>query len=294
MASSNVLNNLNPFSSSQVGNVQGDASFISTNSIISKFAFLILVLILFMLALRLGSSLLSWLMTPSGTPNLIPCLWNAKTPFRIPQNPAVKGSQPIMRSVNNLEGLEFTWSVWIFVDDFTYNEHEYKHVFHKGNDNFNVSSPPFGVSYPNNAPGLYITPDVNDLLIIMNTFDKINDNVIVKDLPLHKWVNIIIRVSNQHQLDVYINGTLAKRHILAGIPKQNYGDVFACYNGGFSGYLSALKYYNKAIGTNEIQSLVEKGPSLKLCSGDNSALTSKDSSYLATRWYFSGATDGYN
>jgi len=217
---------------------------------------------------------------------------NAKQPTIVPQDPSISGSKPIMRSVNNVEGLEFTWSVWLFVDDFLYKEHEYKHVFHKGNDNFNVSTPPVGMSYPNNAPGLYITPDTNALLVVMNTFDKINDEVVVNDLPLNKWVNVIIRVSNQHQLDIYINGTLAKRHILAGIPKQNYGDVYACMNGGFSGYLSSLKYYNKALGTNEIQSLVDNGPCIKI--EDNSALTSKDNSYLATRWYFAGSKDAYN
>jgi len=282
----------NPFSSSAVSSVQGDSSFISSNSLISKFAFLILVLILFMLALRLGSSFISWLMSPSNNQTLIKCMINAKQPTIVPQDPSISGSKPIMRSVNNVEGLEFTWSVWLFVDDFLYKEHEYKHVFHKGNDNFNVSTPPVGMSYPNNAPGLYITPDTNALLVVMNTFDKINDEVIIKDLPLNKWVNVIIRVSNQHQLDIYINGTLAKRHILAGIPKQNYGDVYACMNGGFSGYLSSLKYYNKALGTNDIQSLVDNGPCIKI--EDNSALTSKDNSYLATRWYFSGSKDAYN
>ena len=175
----------NPFSSSAVGSVQGDSSFISTNSLISKFAFLILVLILFMVALRLGSSLISWLMSPSNNQTLIKCMINAKQPTILPQDPSISGSKPIMRSVNNVEGLEFTWSVWLFVDDFLYKEHEYKHVFHKGNDNFNVSSPPIGMSYPNNAPGLYITPDTNALLVVMNTFDKINDEVVVKDLPLN-------------------------------------------------------------------------------------------------------------
>lgn len=289
---SSFFSNLNPFSSSTVGNVQGDSSFISTNSLISKFAFFILVLILFMLALRLGASFLSWFITPSNNPKLIPCMINAKQPTIIPQDPSISGSKPIMRSVNHMQGLEFTWSVWLFVDDFHYKEHEYKHVFHKGNDNFNVSTPPIGMNFPNNAPGLYITPDTNALLVIMNTFDKINDEVIVNDLPLNKWVNVMIRVSNQHQLDIYINGTLAKRHILAGIPKQNYGDVYACMNGGFSGYLSSLRYFSKALGTNEIQSLVDNGPCIKL--DDNSALNSKDTSYLATRWYFTGAKDGYN
>jgi hypothetical protein len=239
---SSFFNSINPFSSSNVSDVQGDSSFISSNSIIAKFAFLILVLIFFLILLRLGISFLSWLMTPSANVTLIKGMNDGKQQLIVPQNPSISGAIPIMRSVNNVEGLEFTWSVWIFVDDFSYKEHEYKHVFHKGNDNFNVTTPPLGMSYPNNAPGLYITPDTNALLVIMNTFDKINDEVIVNDLPLNKWVNVIIRVSNQHQLDIYINGTLAKRHIMAGIPKQNYGDVFVAMNGGFNGYISNYLY----------------------------------------------------
>jgi len=270
-----------------------DSSFLQTNTIISKFAFLILVLILFVLAIRLGSSLITWWLTPSNNPSLIPCMIDGKQPMIIQQNPALDKAIPIMRSVNNTEGLEFTWSVWLFLDDFLYKEHEYKHVFHKGNDNFNVTTPPVGMNYPNNAPGLYITPDTNALLVVMNTFDKINDEVVVNDLPMNKWVNVIIRVSNQHQLDIYINGTLAKRHILAGIPKQNYGNVYACMNGGFSGHLSSLKYFSKALGTNEIQSLVDSGPSIVACNKSDDPLKRKNANYLATRWYFSGAGDGY-
>ena len=56
---------------------------------------------------------------------------------------------------------------------------------------------------------------------------------------LHKWVNVIVRVI-QHQVDVYINGNLAKRHILKGVPKQNYGDVYVSLNGGFSGKTSEV------------------------------------------------------
>ena len=274
-----------------VQNVQGDASFISSNGIIAKFAFLILVLILFLVALRLGSSLITWIMSPSQNPTLVKGMIDAKQQQRILQNPALKGSKPVLRSNNNTEGLEFTWSVWLYVDDFSYKEHEYKHVFHKGNDNINVSTPPIGMNFPNNAPGLYITPDTNNLLVVMNTFNKINDEVIVPDLPLNKWVNVILRVSNQHQLDIYINGTLAKRHILEGIPKQNYGDVFVAMNGGFAGYISSLKYFSDALGTNEIQTIVDNGPNLKMES--NKALTGKETNYLATRWYFTGTNDMY-
>ena len=50
-----------------------------------------------------------------------------------------KGSKPINRSVNEEGGIEFTWSVWLFVDDLDYMKGQFKHVFHKGNDDFKTS-----------------------------------------------------------------------------------------------------------------------------------------------------------
>lgn len=270
--------------------VQGGPEFLHLNSIVAKFAFLIFVLIMFVVLLRIGSYALGWLFAAKENPVLLDGMINAKQMVRIPQDPAVKGAIPIMRSKNERDGLEFTWSVWIYCDDFTYKEHEFKHIFHKGNDNINMSTQPFGKNFPNNAPGLYITPDTNDLVVLMNTFDAITEEVRVKDLPLNKWVNVIIRVSKQYQLDVYINGSLSKRHILAAVPKQNYGDVYVSMNGGFSGYTSKLRYFEYALGTSEIQSILSDGPNMKLLGGDQME-GSKIPKYLSARWYFRGADD---
>lgn len=274
-------NLMKPFSSNSY--VEGGKEFLESNSLVAKFAFLILALILFIMALRLGTTFLSWFFSPSRNPILIDGMIDAKQMVRIPQNPAITGAKPIMRSVNNNDGLEFTWSVWMYVDDFSYKQDEYKHVFHKGNDDINVTTPPIGMNFPNNGPGLYITPKTNNLVVIMNSFEKINEEVIINDLPLNKWVSVIIRMSNQTQLDVYINGTLTKRHIMKSVPKQNYGDVYASMNGGFSGYTSALRYFDYAIGTNYIQSIVESGPNMKM--KDNNLLQGKPP-YLSTRWYY--------
>ena len=122
-------------------------------------------------------------------------------------------------------------------------------------------------------------------------FDTVNEEIIIPDLPLNKWVNVIIRVDDQHQLDVYINGTLTKRHMLKGVPKQNYGDVYASMNGGFSGYTSELRYFDSALGTNRINAIVDAGPNMKM-SGDD--MTKSKPHYLSTRWYFAGANDMYN
>lgn len=271
--------------------LSGTKEFLESNSIVAKFAFLLLVLIAFVILLRLGTGLLAWLFAPVTDPILINGMVDAKQMMKIPQDPSVNGAVPILRSQNQDEGLVFTWSVWMLVDDLQYRQNEYKHVFHKGNDDINVTKVPIGMNHPNNAPGLYIAPDRNALIVVMNTFDKINEEIIIPDIPINKWINVIIRVDAQHKLDVYINGRLTRRHILTSVPKQNYGDVYVSMNGGFSGYTSSLRYFNEAIGTNKIQSIVDAGPNMNMIGSD---MTDSKPRYLSLRWFFAGANDMYN
>jgi len=279
--------------------VQGSKEFIQSNSIVAKFAFLILMLIVFMLLLSLGSAILSLFFKQSHNPILIDGMINSKQMMIIPQNPSKKGAIPIYRSDNEREGLEFTWSVWMFVNDFTDNQNKFKHVFHKGEGNPGTN----GIYGPNNGPGLYITPLLVDnakgnlagLRIVMNVHgadisQTYIENVDIANLPLHKWVNVIIRVSKQGQLDVYINGTLVKRHMLSGVPRQNYGDVYVSMNGGFDGNTADLRYFEYALGTNKIQNIVNKGANKKLVIGTMD-VKNDTNKYLSTRWYLSNATD---
>lgn len=263
--------------------------FLESNSLIAKFSFLLLVIFLFIVLLRLGASLLTWGFSYSEDPILFKGMKDAKTMSRISTNPNTPNSIPILRSKNRTDGLEFSWSIWIFIEDPVYKQDQYKHIFSKGNDAHDNS----GIMKPNNSPGLYLTPIINNqqnLLIRMNTFEQINEDVLVEDIPINKWVNIITRC-DQHQLDIYINGILTKRHILEGVPKQNYDDVWVTLNGGFDGYVSELKYFARAIGLGQIQSIIDAGPNLNL--NDNTITKSKPH-YLSTRWYFSGVEDGYN
>ena len=281
--------NLNDFSSQKY--LEGTKEFLQSNSIVAKFAFLLLVLIIFVMALRLGTSILAWIFSPSPDPILIKGMIDAKHMMRIPQDPSSQGAIPIVRSVNEAEGLEFTWSVWVFIEDLTYRQNEYKHIFHKGNDDINLAKVPIGMNQPNNGPGLYIAPSTNNLVVVMNTFNEINEEVVIEDIPINKWVNVIIRVSDQKRLDVYINGRLTRRYILNSVPKQNYGDVFVSMNGGFSGYTSELRYFSTALGTNEIQRIVSNGPNMKQIGSD---LIDSKPRYLSLRWFFSGSNDMYN
>ena len=277
-----------PYQSNQF--LSGSKEFLESNSLVAKIAFLLLVIVVFIFTLRLGMGLLTWIFSGKSSPILIDGMIDSKQMLVIPQNPSSNDSIPIKRSSNEQDGIEFTWSTWIFIDDLTYKQGQYKHIFHKGNDNINLSTEPKGLNFPNNAPGLYIGPNSNTILIILNTFTNISEEIEIDNIPIKKWVNIIIRC-NGSVIDVFINGTLSRRHILNGVVKQNYGDVFVSMNGGFDGYTSSLRYFDKAISTSNIQSIINDGPNLKIKTDD---LKTSKPPYLSLRWYFFGNENSYN
>jgi len=283
----------NQFNSNSGSNyINASQSFLDSNSLIAKVSFLLLVIFIFLVLLRLGISVLGYFFSPSSNPKLINGTVDAKQLIVIPQDPAIEGSKTIARSINAEDGIEFTWSVWIFIDDLTYNSNKYKCVFYKGNDyatNPKTETTTVGLNFPNNAPGVYIAPNTNNLVIIMNTFNVINEEIMISDIPLNKWLNVMIRCQN-NTLDIYINGTITKSHNLHGVPKQNYGDIYVAPNGGFSGYISNLWYYNYALGTSEITNLVAKGPNTKMA-GANGGFNMKNPNYLSLRWFFFGSQE---
>lgn len=258
----------------------GTKEFLESNSLVAKFAFLLLVVVGFVFLLRVGISLLAYIFRPSDSPHLIDGMVDATQMIVYPQDPSNNGAVTIYRSVNASDGVEFTWSTWIYINNLETNAGIYKHVFSKGNSNLAEN----GMIQPNNAPGLYIAPNTNALIVVMNTYNVINEEIVIPDIPLNKWVNVIIRCQNT-TLDVYINGTIARSLNLVGVPKQNYGDVYVAMNGGFSGYISNLWYYNYAVGTTAIQNIVTKGPNTKMV-GSSNALADSTYNYLSLRWFF--------
>jgi len=270
-------------------NTGNNSSFSESNSLVAKFSFLLLVIFMFILLLNVGISVISWLTKPSASPKLINGMIDATQMITFTQDPSLNGSATIYRSNNATDGIEFTWSVWIFINNLQYLEGQYKHVFYKGNNNLESN----GLNFPNNAPGLYIAPNTNALVVMMNTFNDINEETVIPDIPLNKWVNVIIRCQN-NKLDIYVNGTITRSVQLMGVPKQNYGDVYVAGNGGFNGYISNLWYYNYALGTSDIANISSKGPNTTLTSTSSLNTVLKDPNYLSLRWYFYGSGDGYN
>lgn len=266
--------------------VNATEDFLKSDSIVAKFAFVILILFVFVIILRIALALMTYFTKDVTSSKLINGSIDAKQLIVVPQDPSDPSTVTINRSVNASDGIEFTWSTWINIDNLTYNNGKYKCVFYKGNDyNNNPDNSEEGhqgLNFPNNAPGLYIAPDTNNLLIIMNTFNVINEKIVIENIPLHKWFNIMIRCKDT-TLDVFINGNIVKSHNLHGVPKQNYGNVYIAPNGGFAGDISNLWYYNYALGTETISTIVKNGPNITLVSSNNN--TKYD--YLSLKWLFS-------
>jgi hypothetical protein len=275
----------NSFSTSNKGTF-GTRDFLESNSLVAKFAFLLLVIFGFVILLRIGISIMAYFFKPNESPHLIDGMVDATQQIVFQQDPSSNGAVTIYRSVNATDGIEFTWSVWVLINNLN-NSTTYKHIFSKGNSDLQEN----GLISPNNAPGLYIAPNTNTLVVMMNTFNVINEEILIPDIPLNKWVNVIIRCQNT-SLDVYVNGTIARSVNLIGVPKQNYGDVYVAMNGGFDGYISNLWYYNYALGTAAIQKLAESGPNTKMIG--SSGLSDKFFNYLSLRWFFYGAGDSFN
>jgi hypothetical protein len=262
--------------------VEGSKDFLESNSWVAKIAFLLMVIIGFAILFRLMIAFISWLFSPSGKVVLVDGYINGAKSTIISQDPSVKQSVTIIRSNNQKDGIEFTWSVWLFLNGFT-DDTTFHHVFNKGNKEFNNS----GIVTPNNAPGLYIKPKYDGIRLIMNSFDDPNldsDVIDVNDLPITKWMNIVIRVQGRN-CDIYVNGRLTKRRLMKNPVKQNYDDVNICMNGGFSGFLSSLTYYNNAISIAEIQDILVSGPNMKSAEKNLDDKFTKPR-YMADRWYF--------
>ena len=261
--------------------VSGSTDFLNSNSIVAKVVFIIIIVILFFVLSRIMFNILYKIYSPSPNPYLIQGMKSGKKFIRKTQDPKQKDSTPILRSKNEDGGIEFTWNVWLFIESFEQDKQKKKHIFHKGSETFSGKSNRGDIAWPNNAPGLYLHENKNSLVVIMNTFDSMVEEIEIPNIPINKWINVSIRVKNK-KLDVYVNDTIASRHILSNSPKQNYGDVFINYKGGFQGKLSNLRYYNSALTGIEITKIVRGGPNLKV-SDDELYIFPP---YFSMNWYF--------
>jgi hypothetical protein len=259
-----------------------DAGFLNSNGIVAKLVFLIMVVIGFVVVFYISLMIMGWFNSSSSNPMLIDGQINGSTYTMVPQNPANSASKSIMRSNNQASGIEFTWSVWLNYQG-SPSEKKYNPVFIKGD---NTRTNDYGSV--NHGPGVYFGKNgdnPNTLHILMDTVTHSATQVeiiVIPNLPTGTYFHLGVRCQNTF-IDVYINGTLIKRQNLGNAPKQNYYNVHVCPHGGFSGTLSNLQYFDRALSVVELNSIVQGGPNMRTIAGTPFSYDSVN--VMSTSWY---------
>lgn len=276
------------------------ADYLESNSIIAKLSFILLILIIFVVLYSFILAIIFYATDKKTSPYLVKGVLNGNDSTTVRQNPNLTDSVYLLRSNNASTGAEFTWSVWLYINDGdSATDKKYSHIFNKGNSEYNglvdKSKTSFrtdtnGIANVNNAPGVYMLNPTSagkkiDLRIVMDTHVDVTKKdtpytyVDVGNVPLQKWFHLCIRLQNII-LDTYVNGVLAKRAILNGAPRQNYNDVFVCNNGGFKGKLADLRYFTYALNVFDINTLVWNGFNRSL-----NKRNPEESVSMSNQWY---------
>lgn len=147
-------------------------------------------------------------------------------------------------SFNQPQGITFTYTGWILVNDFTYNYGRKRTIFSKGD-----------------CPGLYLDTTSNSLLVTMNTYADAPETVLIDNIPAEKWVHFAI-VVDQDAVDVYINGIIRQHHTLSQLPKQNSDNVVVggTTAAGWDGVLANLQYAPRSLSAGEVAALTTDVP----------------------------------
>lgn len=287
--------------------------FLNSNNFVAKVSFLFLIIFVIIVLFQIIMRYLVYLYSPHKKVKLINGMVSASSMKTINQDMSQSPTMLVTPSTNKDGGIEFTWSVWIYIDTLetvsstiATDGKIYYNVFFKGNYNPYSGTACTGLNIPNNAPGLYIVKDTGSnsaaIEVLMDTYTQassyittstviggsvqttcnIPNSVIVPHIPLDAWVNVVIRCTG-NVLDVYVNGVIANSDNLVGVPKQNYGNVYVASNGGFNGNISDLTYMSYSASNKEIWNIYQKGPNTK--SLDPELKDKPNGNFLSFGWY---------
>jgi len=152
----------------------------------------------------------------------------------------------------------YTYSIWMYIDDWNYRYGEPKVVFGRTDSS--------KLSEPNPSPSVVLDPIQNNLNIAVTTYNSkeassmpMIHNCVIKNVPLQKWTNLLISLYGR-SLDVYLDGKLVRTCVLPGIARVNkYAPVEITPNGGFAGFTSKFLYFDGPTNPQEAWNIYKQG-----------------------------------
>lgn len=178
----------------------------------------------------------------SSASNLVSTAIDGKTHF--------SSSVGIPVSVNQNEGLTFSYAAWIRIEDFEYRYGEEKVIFIKGPTDLSSM-----------CPGVFLDANTNTILVKVDTFGA-REIISVSNIPAKKWIHLAIAV-DQDSIDVYVNGIVHTHKSIVQLPRQNPSTVHIGVGGGFDGKIGALNYYNYFLKPTDVASIMGNPPGVQ-------------------------------
>ena len=147
----------------------------------------------------------------------------------------------------------FAYSVWFYIDDWSYRYGEPKIVLGRLDADLKPS------------PSIVLGAIENNVKIETTVYASAQSKsgsthtCNVANVPIQRWVNLIVSLYGR-TLDVYIDGKLVRTCVLPGVAKiANNAPVYITPLGGFSGYTSNIHYYGDAVNPQQAYNIYRAG-----------------------------------
>ena len=156
-------------------------------------------------------------------------------------------------------GMKQTVTFWLWLNDLSYREKNFKEILRKSNNNLSVGIGPRNGDNMRQQFNDGFIPSENKLFVNVRNNSTIQ-SLEFNDFPIQKWLHFAIVLDNRN-VDVFMNGELKKSMILESPPALDKdAELIFNSNGGFDGKVSNAKVFNYAVCHAEIVQLLKDGP----------------------------------
>ena len=158
--------------------------------------------------------------------------------------------------------VNYTWSVWIYISDWSYRLGEDKVIMRRGTKK--DACPLLSLGGTENTltikQSIHLDNDEYGYDSIPTSIDGSNQVCTIPNIPIQKWVCITVTL-NGRDMDTYINGKLVKTCVLDNVAHVDpNADLFITPGGGFQGNVSNVNYWASPISPQQAWNIYKHGP----------------------------------
>jgi|APSaa5957512535_1039671.scaffolds.fasta_scaffold26715_1 hypothetical protein len=149
---------------------------------------------------------------------------------------------------------EMTYSMWIKVEDFTYNYGLIKHIFsysETGNSD--------------GSPAIYMDSTDNSFIISINLVNDQKKKINIHNIPVKRWFHLVMTIAGDI-VHIYINGELISSHAMGAyikpLPNGKFyfnSKVITGASPGFGGKISKFEYFNRSLIADDVYTVYREG-----------------------------------